>query len=64
MEFHCIRVRGAHATKGENVMTEGTNMEKMLTNREPIQAFWQIRRERDKNALEKNNFGGFVDDSA
>jgi len=45
-------------------MTEGTNREKMLTNREPIQAFWQIRLERVKNALEKNNFGVFVADSA
>ena len=45
-------------------MTEGTNMEKMLTNREPIQAFWQIRLERVKNALEKNNFKVFVADSA
>ena len=45
-------------------MTEGTNMGKMLAKREPIQAFWQIRLERVKNALEKNNFGVFVADSA
>ena len=45
-------------------MTERMNREKMLTNREPIQQYWQIRLERVKNTLEKNNFEVFVVDSA
>ncbi len=44
-------------------MTKSISREKILTNREPLQEFWQIRLERVRVSLEKNNFEAFVADS-
>ena len=44
-------------------MTEPTNREKLLSNREPIRGYWQIRLDRISKALEKNNFEVFLADS-
>ena len=45
-------------------MTEATTRENLLSDRTPIGEYWQIRLERVKKALEKNNFEAFVVDSA
>jgi hypothetical protein len=45
-------------------MTEPTSREALLTNREPIQKYWQIRLERLKSRLEKNHFEVFLADSS
>lgn len=44
-------------------MTESTDREKVLSNREPIGQYWQIRLERVKKTLEKNNFEVFLVES-
>ena len=41
-------------------MTESMTLEKMLTDREPLQQFWNVRLERVRASLEKNNFKAFV----
>ena len=45
-------------------MTESASREALLTNREPIQAYWKIRLERLRSRLEKNHFEAYVADSA
>lgn len=44
-------------------MAEPTSREKRLSDREPIREYWQIRMERVRKALEKNNFEVFLVDS-
>ena len=44
-------------------MTESTDRQKLLSDRTPIEGYWQIRLERVKKTLEKNNFEVFLVDS-
>ena len=44
-------------------MTETVNRQELLSDRKPISGYWQIRLERLKKTLEKNNFEVFLVDS-